>query len=392
MGVRFNGTTRPLDIQSGGYDTLSQFMVAKNILAVGAVADIPGGYTAPADVQVTAFSSFGPTDDGRIAPHVVANGANLFSSIATNDTAYDSFSGTSMAAPSVSGSLNLWTELYEQLHPAASPMWASTRKGIAIHTADEAGSQPGPDYRHGFGLFNAASGATLIDDNSDSTTRPFIKEVSLVDGDFIEFGVRSIGGEPLRVTICWTDPAGTPPADSVDPTNSMLVNDLDLRVTQGTDDHFPWRLDGANPTAAATRNGDNDVDNVEQVVIDAPGAGVVHIVKVTHKEVDEDGNVLRHLVDDTGAVVDQAVSIILSGNIVEPEFPLAIGSIERDATGVDLTWASVVGDEYLVESSSDLQAWATRSDSISAMKEEVTFSLTESTTTSHKFYRVRRTN
>ena len=52
-------------------------MEAKNIIAVGAVNPIPGGYNSPADVVLAEFSSWGPSDDGRIKPDLVADGINV---------------------------------------------------------------------------------------------------------------------------------------------------------------------------------------------------------------------------------------------------------------------------------------------------------------------------
>ena len=48
---------------------------------VGAVNDVLN-YTGPGSVGMSSFSSWGPTDDGRIKPDVVGNGVGLFSSIA----------------------------------------------------------------------------------------------------------------------------------------------------------------------------------------------------------------------------------------------------------------------------------------------------------------------
>jgi PKD repeat protein len=91
------------------------------------------------------------------------------------------------------------------------------------------------------------------------------------------------GTEPLRATICWADRPGTPPPVSMNPTNKMLVNDLDLRVTDtaSSTTHLPWKLNRAIPAAAATK-GDNDVDNVEQVLVSNPVAGW-HKIKISHK-------------------------------------------------------------------------------------------------------------
>ena len=50
-----------------------------------------------------------------------------------------------------------------------------------------------------------------------------------------------------------------------DDTTPMLVNDLDIRITNGTITYYPWKLGGlSNPSAAAT-TGDNRVDNVEKI-------------------------------------------------------------------------------------------------------------------------------
>ena len=53
--------------------------------------------------------------------------------------------------------------------------------------------------------------------------------------------VYSSGLEPLRVTLCWTDPPGFVDSTSDDRTPD-LVNDLDLIVRGPQGDHFPYRL------------------------------------------------------------------------------------------------------------------------------------------------------
>jgi len=74
---------REPDGGTDGFDCLTPMAVAKNILTIGAVDD---------DKSMTVFSAFGPTDDGRIKPDVVADGMNVFSSIAVADTSYGSYS------------------------------------------------------------------------------------------------------------------------------------------------------------------------------------------------------------------------------------------------------------------------------------------------------------
>ncbi|MFQ5412134.1 MAG: S8 family serine peptidase, partial [Phycisphaerae bacterium] len=124
----------------GDYDSLGPRGVPKNVLTIGAVDDIVGGYAGPAGVAMTAYSSWGPTDDGRIKPDLVANGVNLFSATDTADIDYTTLSGTSMAAPNVSGSLGVLIQHWRNTHPTESDMRSATLKGLVRHTADEAGA------------------------------------------------------------------------------------------------------------------------------------------------------------------------------------------------------------------------------------------------------------
>jgi trimeric autotransporter adhesin len=144
--VRINGTwtlssdTRQRDGGSQGYDCMGDGRtVAKNVLTVGAVGGITSGYNGTGSVSMSSFSSWGPTDDGRIKPDVVADGVNLFSTNNTGTTQYTSMSGTSMATPSVSGSVGILLQHQAALYGASNPFRSATMKGLIIHTADECG-------------------------------------------------------------------------------------------------------------------------------------------------------------------------------------------------------------------------------------------------------------
>lgn len=379
--VWVEGQVRPDDGDGGGFDTLPFEGVAKNILTIGSANDIVGGYEVPADVVITYLSSFGPTDDGRIKPDLLGNGEDVRSTYSSANDAYADGTGTSMAAPNVAGSLNLLVHRHTQLMGTENPMWASTLKAIAIHTADEAGGSPGPDYRHGWGLLNTRKAVELINANFESESLAHIKQVVLMDGEFIEFPVVSDGSEPLRVTICWTDPAGEPPAPAVDPEDLMLVNDLDLRMVRDATTYRPWILNPANRTAAAT-TGDNFRDNVEQVHIANPTAGG-YLVRVTHK-----GN----LVDDTGAVSLQKVSIAISGNIAQAAPTLEIVSV--DMTGPDeitLAWPAVVGRTYQVQYTADMGDvnWIKTGPEINATRDLVAVAVSAPSAVEKRFYRVK---
>ncbi len=262
-----DGTKSP----DGPDDTIGPEGVAKNAITVGAVSNVPT-YTQPSDVKMSDFSNWGPTDDGRIKPDLVGMGVGVFSSSVTNDgatNAYASLSGTSMASPNVAGSLLLLQQLFGQRN-AGKYMWASTVKGLAIHTAKEAGPTVGPDYMYGWGLLDAKSSAELIL-NEDGSSR-IIRELVLNQGQTYEYQILSDGITPIRATVAWTDPSGTPTGAALDPTNRMLVNDLDIRlIDEDGVVHFPWTLDPSlGAGARAVQTTDNFRDNVEQVLVASP--------------------------------------------------------------------------------------------------------------------------
>jgi hypothetical protein len=236
---------------------------------------------------MSSFSSWGPTDDGRIKPDLVADGVNVTSSIASGNSNYQSLSGTSMASPNATGSLLLLQEYYAQLK-AGSFMRAATLKGIAIHTAEEAGSADGPDYKFGWGLLNVEKAATHIKaaiiNNNSTASEHLMYENTLANGATYTQTVVATGKGQLAATLCWTDKSGTvtPYANALNDRTIKLVNDLDIRITKGSTTYYPWILDPNNPANAATK-GDNIRDNVERINIDSVVPGQTYIITISHK-------------------------------------------------------------------------------------------------------------
>ncbi len=291
--------TRNPDGGVNHYDCIPWYANAKNIMTVGAVADYPNGYNGTGSVVMSSFSGWGPTDDGRIKPDIVANGVSLYSCNDAGTASYTTLSGTSMSTPNLSGSLNLLFRHYESTHSSVTPL-ASTMKAVLIHTADEAGSYPGPDYKFGWGMMNTLKAANVI--TADMTETDIIIEELLLNSETSSHPISSDGTEPIRVTIVWTDPPGSPPPRSLNPTTPMLVNDLDIRLEHiaTTTVYEPYLMIPATSRLQAF-NGDNVLDNVEMIYLDAPPAGEYELT-ISHKSTLTDAEQWYSLVITTGTI------------------------------------------------------------------------------------------
>ncbi|MBI3194013.1 MAG: S8 family serine peptidase [Ignavibacteriae bacterium] len=300
------------------YDGILADATAKNILTVGAVDDLPNG--CPSSVPCPALhwgGSNGPTDDGRIKPDIVANGNLLRSSAVTTKCIFnvytDYFVGTSAAAASVTGSIGLLMQHKNNLYGNTSPKWlSSTWKALVIHTADDAGN-PGPDYEYGWGVMNTRKAAVHVLQNRYSQQKT-IYELPYQSQEIVKSYIK-FKSSKLKATICWTDQPGIAETQPYVST-SRLVNDLDLKVSDGDFTFYPWILDPNNPHASATAcmktpypggcTTTNTLDNVEQVVMPPRSGWGIHSVKIriTHKgQVQPPG-------------VPQKVSLIVSGGLV----------------------------------------------------------------------------
>ncbi len=274
-----NKGARPAGISNNdSYDIISTSGNAKNILTVGAVYPLLYGPKNRSDVAIAPFSSWGPTDDGRIKPDIVGDGVNVLSVGVDNTTSYATLSGTSMAAPNVTGSLYLLQEYYAKQN-GGTFMRSATLKGLVCHTAFDAGNV-GPDYIYGWGLLNMAEAAQAITNNGGKS---IVSEKTLTQGQTQTYNVIASGNRLLAATISWTDPQGTPTTEGViNSRTPKLVNDLDIRVSDGTTTFTPWVLDPNKPGFAATK-GDNIRDNIEQVYIPNSVPGRAYTITVSHK-------------------------------------------------------------------------------------------------------------
>ena len=263
------------NIKDNGYDLLTDRSVSKNGITVGAVEKV-SNYSGPSSIIMSSFSSWGPTDDGRIKPDLVAMGVDVNSLGSNSNTDIDIKSGTSMSAPMITGGILLLQQLFNNQENRF--MRSATAKGIALMTTNEAGDFPGPDYRFGWGLMNLQAAAKMITEKDYSS---FIEEKELANNTFHQETISAANSNKMTIALSWTDLPSQQNDNSEDESTPMLVHDLDLKVTSSEGvEFFPYKLDGKNPSAAATR-GINNADNIEIVVIDNPIGD--YVVKISHK-------------------------------------------------------------------------------------------------------------
>lgn len=284
----WSSAQRPPDGGFSGYDCINNMGTSKNSIVVGAVEELPNGYTPfidPSDVEMSSFSSWGPTNDGRIKPDLVAKGVGVLSCNAEGNFEYDTRNGTSMAAPMVTGSILLIHEHVDNLFSGAA-LRSSAMRALLIHTADECGTSPGPDYRYGWGLMNTQKAIEFL--NNDDGRNWFSSRDSIVSGTPRSYTFQHDGDGGIKVTMAWTDLPGnvcSPPNNTgfwvCD--NRMLVNDLDIRLVNldNSTVYSPWRLNPNAPNSPANR-GDNDRDNIEQIHFTNLPAGN-YAVTIDHK-------------------------------------------------------------------------------------------------------------
>lgn len=273
-----------------GYDLMTGSSAAKNSVTVGALNG---------DKTMSDYSNWGPTDDGRVKPDVVAKGTGINSSYfadkTTNmpsDNAYsgtENSSGTSYATPAVTGAALLLQQYHNSLY--SSYLKASTLKALLLTTAEDLG-QPGPDPKFGWGLVNAEKSAlTVKNKNSFARIEEIATNPTNNSTDELVRTVTASACEPLLVAIGWTDDEGPEQtsADGTDPTTGRLVYDFDIMVKQvGPNTEFrPWK-----PTSMANRTSDATLcsgwfdvnnNNYKQIRIATPVAGATYEIYIRKK-------------------------------------------------------------------------------------------------------------
>ena len=259
-----NGERMEKNINARGYHSITND--SKNAVIIGSFN--------PLTTELSEFSSMGPTWDGRIKPDIMAPGTNIMSSVPVGimGVYYASFSGTSMAAPFVSGIAALLYQKFQKqtgIPLDSFSMRNSTTKAMLIHSAidmlgcsnknvdianlnnKQSQSQlctpytRGPDFATGWGRVNAKGALSLLS-KYDVYTRTFPKfrDFTMYEGDDKQKRWNIFVPEKqkkLRTTIVWDDAPGDPDINNY--MDSKLVNDLDLYLVSPSGKiHYPWKL------------------------------------------------------------------------------------------------------------------------------------------------------
>lgn len=231
----------------------------KNLIYVGAVTS---------DKRMTAFSSWGPMDDGRLIPTVVAHGEQVLSTSRTSG--YMRLSGTSMACPAVTGQLALVTEYYGRLHNNEIPR-SDLLRALVANTAEDILPE-GPDYATGYGIVNSANMIEAL------SKQQFVLGDCSGQGEKKEYEIDvPEGTKRVRLMLVWNDAVTLRPHLWGE---KALVNDLDLVVKNGEQSFLPWVLDPTNPERAAKR-GEDHLNTMEQVTVEAPRQKIMVSVSAT---------------------------------------------------------------------------------------------------------------
>ena len=258
-----------------GSQTLTSPKEAKNIITVASSQN----YRVGSIDTISSFSSRGPAVDGRIKPDITAPGEQIASSrndtggscssaIAGTNNLYAYCSGTSMAAPHISGSLVFVIDWWRSFNGDSNPS-AAMAKALLINGAVEMGAADRPNFNEGWGrvhLTNVVNnGANMVYQDQQLTFD------NTGESQVISVGV-SDPTKPLRVTLVWTDAPGAVGA------NPALVNNLDLTVQTNGNTYKGNVFSGGWSTTGGTADVKN---NVENVFVQAPGGDAVITINAT---------------------------------------------------------------------------------------------------------------
>ena len=282
---------------------------AKNILSVGGIRH--RNTLGKSDDAWGGGASIGPAADGRIKPDL----AHFYDSIRTtsdaSDTSYtSSFGGTSGATPIVAGYAGLLFQMWadgvfaggtgQARDVFASRPHMSTAKALLINSAAQY-PFTGPTHdltrvHQGWGFPDVRNLYDLA--RTHNFRLPVLVDESAILRPFETHGysVNLLAPAPLRATLVYADPMGSPSAARA------RINDLSLRVTSPSGAVY-WGNNGLLDGVWSTPGGvSNKIDTVENVFVQSAASGTWKI-EVLGDEIVQDGHVQTAALDADYALV-----------------------------------------------------------------------------------------
>ncbi len=291
-----------------GAGTMGPPKQAKNLITIGASQNYRIGNID----AIASYSSRGPAVDGRWLPTIAAPGSQIASArndlgfpgstlIAGTSNLYAYASGTSMAAPHASGVVAIAAEWWRTFNGGADPSPAMV-KALLVNSAVDMASANIPNNSEGWGRANVTK---LV---SPGVPREYWDQTDIF-GDtggqiVIAAGVPD-PGQPLKVTLAWTDRPGAIGA------NPALVNNLDLTVATGGDTYLGNVFSGGWST---TGGGADALNNLENVYVQTPGSSVIITIDAT--AIVGDG------IPYNGDTTDQDFALVCTNCELQPDFYL----------------------------------------------------------------------
>lgn len=250
--------------------SLTRPKAAKNLIATGNSENLRpelptfGGTGADNMDDLRSTSSRGPAADGRVKPDIVAPGTVITGSRAGDCSSVSSCfeanhawsSGTSHAAPQIAGAAALFTQFWKSGNGGVNPSPALIKAAV-ISTAQEMnGAGTGtviPNGNEGWGRINMKY---ML--NTGVPMKYVNQTTAFTDpGNNVTFtGTVGDATKPVRISLVWTDPPGSPNA------NPALVNNLDLTVTVGANTYKGNVFTGGVSTTGGSADTINNVENV----------------------------------------------------------------------------------------------------------------------------------
>ncbi|MBK9223802.1 MAG: T9SS type A sorting domain-containing protein [Flavobacterium sp.] len=168
--------------------------------------------------------------------------------------------------------------------------------------------------------------------------------------------------------MVWNDPSGKISTGTIDDSTPVLVNDIDVRITKGTEISYPWVLNPSFIQGPAIQE-DNAVDNVEYVSV--PEASDVYTLTISHKGNLVGGSqdfslVIDGVTEPLSVVQNEFKSIAVYPNPVENSLNIQLTSDEDlkvdlsiyDMQGREVKKHEFKDNSYILSTSLDLASFA----------------------------------